>query len=646
MENKKTKHINDAKKDANDDKDMLLDYEISSCLFGRKDTLNQMQEENNNNNVLTLDEKEESDNTDPNIMFEILKAKPSYKLLCKSFDTLNKKQLSEFKIFKKYNNEETYFYLLEYLVNVKIIKDKKQPKKLIDVEKKNKTKKNKEKNPKLKIEFLNGIVVFQSDIMKKKNKKVVEKTENDYMNIIKNKNINIDDYFIMNENITIENLREKMQKFYKKKTMNDDKKNSIPEFESELFFHYQLKNVFKTFKELSDVKFQKKIEMISVLFDFINKVKTKKIKDRIILAYFYFIIDVEYDIDLSVMLLMQNYEENNNISYKNAYVNKNENRLYINNSDIVIDNFDNYILNQNHINNIVNGKIKLPLQKSFFSFKGFILQREFTSKDGNVIYEKFIGSNLVKDLLSIIYGKNIKVLTSIFAIKLIENNTYYFPINNSTYGAYTDKKCFKVYIDFGINEFASFKNIELNNLFKHMIRKAFMIVNIQHEYGHISKPLLSYIYPELNLYDSPNVEIKKSKNKSITIKEGGELIEYLLYDRKIYELNIKEVIYICNLKNYSKSLLDFRNDFLNLKNESVLEVFQRESKDNPELIKMFEEYMNLSEDTKIQLETQIFKSAKRYDDISILDLENYYFESGKIYKPHNKFREDSDSDSN
>ena len=103
MENKKTKHINDAKKDANDDKDMLLDYEISSCLFGRKDTLNQMQEENNNNNVLTLDEKEESDNTDPNIMFEILKAKPSYKLLCKSFDTLNKKQLSEFTIFKKYN---------------------------------------------------------------------------------------------------------------------------------------------------------------------------------------------------------------------------------------------------------------------------------------------------------------------------------------------------------------------------------------------------------------------------------------------------------------------------------------------------------------------------------------------------------------
>ena len=379
--------------------------------------------------------------------------------------------------------------------------------------------------------------------------------------------------------------------------------------------------------------------MITYLQDFINKVKNKKIKDRIVLFYFYLLIDIEYELDLCVWLLIHNYEEKY-LSYKGASINKKENKLYINDSNIIIENFDNYKLNQADIKKIKSGKIQLPLNAEFFSLKGYIVQREFTSKEGNIIIEEFIRGKLVEDILEILYGKNINVLTSELAIELIQKNTFYFPINNPGYAAYTDKNSFKIYIDYSINEVSSFKEIILSDNFKHLIRKAFMIVHIQHEYGHIHKPLLVYLFSEKNLFDSPCVKLKISDDTKIKTSEGGKIIEYLLYERIIEELNMKEIIYICNLSNFSKNLEVFRRDFLNLKNENLLSVFEREAKGNPEINEIFEEYKRLPEEVKNKLEKQIFKSAKRTGEEIPNDLENIYFESSKRNKSHDKHKKD------
>ena len=172
-----------------------------------------------------------------------------------------------------------------------------------------------------------------------------------------------------------------------------------------------------------------------------------------------------------------------------------------------------------------------------------------------------------------------------------------------------------------------------------------MIVNIQHEYGHIHKPLIVYLYSDNNLFDFPLVEFKIPKGKKIKeikTKEGGKVIEYLLYGRIISELNIKEVLYIFNMKNFEKSLENYRKDFLNLKDEKVVDVFERESKDNSEIAEIYEEYKQLPIDTKKILEKRMFKSAKRSNDEIIVDLENFYFESKKRDKSHTKFRKDSD----
>ena len=128
------------------------------------------------------------------------------------------------------------------------------------------------------------------------------------------------------------------------------------------------------------------------------------------------------------------------------------------------------------------------------------------------------------------------------------------------------------------------------------------------------------------------------------MREGGKLFEYLLFGRVITTLTIKEVIYICNLKNFSKSVDNYRKDFLNLKNESLLEVFKRESKGNPEIEEIFQEYNDLSNNQKDILEKHFIKTAKRNNEENVEDLEEIYFESSKRGHSYTKFREDSDSD--
>ena len=114
--------------------------------------------------------------------------------------------------------------------------------------------------------------------------------------------------------------------------------------------------------------------------------------------------------ELGLLFLINDYEEKD-VYYEDAYFDKSENKLYINNSDIVIDNFDYYKLNSDDIKKIREGRLKLPLTKIKYSLKGYILQREFIAKDGNLIYEIFLQSNLAKDILSLLYKKNIDSLT-------------------------------------------------------------------------------------------------------------------------------------------------------------------------------------------------------------------------------------------
>ena len=450
-------------------------------------------------------------------------------------------------------------------------------------------------------------------------------------------NNNIQKYFIMNEEITIEELEGKMHQYYEDFIHLFTYNNNFPHFQSELFFYYQLKNIFKTFFELNKENFYKKIKMINKLRGFVRKVEKNEIKDLLVLNYFYFIIDIDYEInELNISQALINEYKEKIHSYKNAHIK--ENKLIIENSAIIVDNIDCYNLNDDVIEMLKEGIIDLPLSEGYFSLKGKLSLRELSQKDGNIIYDKFIPSKLNKDIIFKLYDIEESIFSSEAVIKLFKENTYYFPINNKKYIAYTNKECFKIFIDYKIGD-NIFPYYSFNDKINHLIRKSIMIVNIQHEFGHSHKLLLfSYDDTENDYFYSPLVKIKINNDNEIEINEGGELFEYLLYGRSIDELNMKEVIYINNLVNFSKTLEEFRNDFNNLKNKTLKEVIINEGRENNEIFEALEAYEKLSEEEKYALENLSFKTGKKYKQLTKTDLETIKFKIGNKY-PHNRYKE-------
>ena len=313
-----------------------------------------------------------------------------------------------------------------------------------------------------------------------------------------------------------------------------------------------------------------------------------------------------------------------------------DNKLIFDNCSIIIENYDYYNLNESDIQFIKDGIIKLPLDKGFKNLKGELLSREFSSKDINIIYDKLLPSELIKDIINILYGKTDDIFGSKNVIKLFKENTFYFPINNLKYAAYTNKDCFKIFIDNKI--LSDLLYIIISNLsekIKHLIKKAFLIINIEHEFGHTHKLILFPLDNDIDFFNSPLVKIKFSIDKEIEIDEGGEFFEYLLYGRIINGLNIKEIIYINNMNNFSKNLCEFRKGFLDLEKETLEKVFVREAQNNIEIKEALEEYMKMSKEDKDLLDSIEFKSGKsRKNFITKAELETMIFSIGKIRAPH------------
>lgn len=577
---------------------------------------------------------EQMDNTKPEIILaKLLSNKNNDKLLFKNFNVISKNDLSELGINKRFNNRETYFYFLEYLIRVEYFEDNIVKNRLKDKTKKYKNKDS--KTPKLIIDFSNGKI----DIMKidniKDDKIIINDNEN-YMELISRINVDIAKVFIFAEIISIEELRKKMKQFYDNITFKEEKLNNIPDFQSEIYYHYELLNILETFEESNDTEFAQKIEFIKDLSDFIFNVRDNKIHDILILNYFYFIMDVENKIDIDLRDNANHYEEK--YDYKNCKFDKEKNELIIT-DDKKIANFDCYKITEDNIENIKQNKMPLFLifQKRNYSLKGNLLFQKLTKKEGNEIYENFINSNLLKDIFKLLYEIDIISLNyKNLLIRLFQDNTFYFPIQNDSYAAYTNKKSFKIIIDCSV-DLTNIKNHDIDEKIILFVKKAFMIVNTHHEFGHGINVILFYINPNKNEFESPLVKLKLNTNKEEITKEGGRLYEYLIYGRIIKTLDLREIIYINNVNNYNKNLIEYRDDFINLQNKNLIEVFEEESKNNEQISEIYELYKQLPEDKKQILINEKFKPGKLNKE-DYYSLENMVFSTKKLCKSHDKHK--------
>ena len=201
-----------------------------------------------NPDLSILNDLEKLDNTNPDLIKEKLNIQRSYKTLLNAFDILSKEDLSKFGIIKKCSNRESFFYFLNYIINVIILKDE-------GISNKYKIEEESEiKTPKILIDLSNEKISIKNleDDTECSESEDDEKSEKKYEKILKRKSKGINEYFILNEKITFDNLRNKIIEYLNIISNPLIYRNNIPEFDSELFYHYKLKNILNTFIELKD----------------------------------------------------------------------------------------------------------------------------------------------------------------------------------------------------------------------------------------------------------------------------------------------------------------------------------------------------------------------------------------------------------
>ena len=173
-------------------------------------------------------------------------------------------------------------------------------------------------------------------------------------------------------------------------------------------------------------------------------------------------------------------------------------------------------------------------------------------------------SNVFKDFFKLLIGReNYHNIFNKNMISEFVDNIYFLPFKLSSAVAFHDRLSLatfiptmkkKIYIN--TPNFKSDKKIIL------ALENGVVVALIYHEYGHAINVVISFMENKLNSINSP-------RKKFLKFKEGGYYMELALFGRVIKNLSYGEVLYILNKDNYSKSLEDFRNGFMELSQKDI-----------------------------------------------------------------------------
>ena len=281
-----------------------------------------------------------------------------------------------------------------------------------------------------------------------------------------------------------------------------------------------------------------------------------------------------------------------------------------------------YILNNFKVNNAIE-KIT-DTKEAFYNIKGKLNTLPFKKEDGDKYWEEFLLSPVLEELQSKLFKFNENPFNKENIIKLFQKNSFYFPNFNDNFNSLSHKELFKMY--FSIRKIY-FNTKELyQTKVEQMIHRAFIKVDIQHEWGHIGSSILFF-----------SSKFFKNKNEEIT-KEIGEIIEYLLYGKIINKLNAKQAIYILDSHNYQKKINQFRADFQNLKNKSLKEVFKDAMK-NPNIEECIkdacDEFYKKGKNFRNNL--KYFEFKRKNNGLNKVDYEKLNFKSNRNHHHRHSF---------
>jgi hypothetical protein len=269
-------------------------------------------------------------------------------------------------------------------------------------------------------------------------------------------------------------------------------------------------------------------------------------------------------------------------------------------------NYQNNIINESKILNINNNCSILNYYQAYDAFNNIINVKKIKN-----FLKKVFCSNVIKQAFQILYPSYIKYpfQTEKDAENYINKHLNFVPFYTFSSNGITDKFTSDTYIflkpkRFNTKPISNKKTIEL--LEKILYTSGIIKTNF-HELNH-------NFYNMFYHQENGNIPLKTPRKKNLLIREGGRIMEILLFGKIIENINIIEALYILDENNYNKDIYQFKNDFENIS--------QIETPKNRYTIKgEFSEYNSVYNDNELlSLGSQIIT-------ISLEESENIYIES-------------------
>ena len=244
----------------------------------------------------------------------------------------------------------------------------------------------------------------------------------------------------------------------------------------------------------------------------------------------------------------------------------------------------NNIINANKILNISNNFSILNYNQAYDAFNNIINVKKIKN-----FLTKVFCSNVIKQAFQILYPSYIKYpfQTEEDAENYINKHLNFVPFYSCASNGITDKFTSDTYIflkpkRFNTQPISKRETIEL--LEKILYTSGIIKTN----YQELNHNFYNMFYHQEN----GNIPLKTPRKKNFPMREGGRIMEKLLFGKIIENINIIEALYILDENNYNKDIYQFKKDFENLTEIKV-------KKEHFTIIGEFSEFNSIYKDMSI-----------------------------------------------
>ena len=176
-------------------------------------------------------------------------------------------------------------------------------------------------------------------------------------------------------------------------------------------------------------------------------------------------------------------------------------------------------------------------------------------KNITIFLKEIFKSNVFKDLFFLLTGNvNYSIIYNDNMINYLIDNIKFLPLNYEETRAFFDKISLTTFISTMKKTIYYSDDKIINDKIIIALENAVIIEIEFHEFGHSISAIFSLMKNSYIVEDTP-------RKKNMKINEAGYYIELALFGKVINVLSYEEALYILNIKNYEKSLIDFKKGF-------------------------------------------------------------------------------------